>query len=299
MVEKRIMFLDLEWDQPRKYMRGDEKFLEIGAVRLEGDKKTSFFTFVNPFQRTKRKTLNMLRADYHAGIERAPVLDVACRQLISFAKEPDLIVIWSDNSKFMYDKMCKVSGITFESPVLIFQDQLALDEYYGRKMSFEKLLLSFVKEFDPSKAHNARQDAICLCSLYCRFMEIKKSVTDSDRLERLLEINSNPEIERIDRIRRFRGKPVTDSDIFEISEFFHLQCKSIFGFYEIETGYSRWHMYMKGGYVKSLSHNRGSRKKHSGFHMHKLKRKDAYSVLDYISRHDAAFGGVPLYKRCE
>ena len=167
---RRILFLDLEWDQKKNWFTGNEKIMEIGATLAEGAEITSFFTFVQHFGKVNIHTKQMLRANYME-IQKAPLLPEACKKLRKFAGEPDLIVIWSAYAVKMFSKMCNISGIEYSAPVLVLQDELSKDEYFGKQISFEKLSLSLVPEYDPAKAHNAGCDAKCLCSLY---MELQK-----------------------------------------------------------------------------------------------------------------------------
>ena len=62
--QRRILFLDLEWNQKNNWFTGNEKIMEIGATLAKGAEITSFFTFVQHFGKVNIHTKQMLRANY-------------------------------------------------------------------------------------------------------------------------------------------------------------------------------------------------------------------------------------------
>lgn len=118
----------------------------------------------------------------------------------------------------------------------------------------------------------------------------------------VLSIDACDEVRRIKRVKGYQSKPVDETKMHEIADFFGLKVSGKLDLIMLFTGYSYWQVYCdKNGYVKRLKHeNYTTREKtNNGYHEHKEFPKDVFSLFEYIYLHDENSNIKPIAEDLE
>lgn len=109
---------------------------------------------------------------------------------------------------------------------------------------------------------------------------------------------------KIQKVQRLKGKAVNETEIDEIANYYSLKCTKYENYITIETGYSKWIVFMKNGFVENVKHEnystRTSPTEHRpNYHNQKFFQKDIFSLFGYISSHDSQVTIKPVNEDME
>ncbi len=285
---ENILFLDLEWNQRLRRQSKRDELVEIGMTTCNGEKRETFFSHVKSAGLVNSRTRQILRTGAKDK-ETAADPKTICSKLTAGMAEADLIVMWSRETKNMLDLFLQKYGGECPDEVFFLQDILGENDISGEQISFERTCITYIDDYDSVMLHNAGYDSECLCRLFFLLKDAYcKAGNDGNIKAYMITMDPDGEKARTNSmIRKLAGKAVTDEEFAMLAGFFHLGCKEIFGFFEVRSGYSVWHVYLKDGYVSGLSHENYHPGDYHGFHHHEITDRDAYHVLDYIAKHDS------------
>ena len=288
MVEenkKKIMFLDLEWDQKRESsLSASDSLIEVGATILEGGEKIdSFFSYVrSPEKIISTSTLNILGIT--PGIVMgAPNIRVVGSRLEKYSQGVDFVVVWSEASKLAFELLLKNFCDLRDIPFVVIQEDIGKLINGGAYISMDKAMIRLFDEYNPCDAHNAKYDSECLSKLYKMFYE----EYDQNNLDTLKEKWNNGEkgLKEIKIIRACKGKAVSPDFIGNIANYFGFEWSVTGRYIYIYSSNTAWRLTYDGKYVCKVMHQNYTYNT-SGFHEHDIIYKDVFSVLLYIYGHE-------------
>lgn len=108
-----------------------------------------------------------------------------------------------------------------------------------------------------------------------------------DRLQLEWEPVDDGKYEKIKSVRNLKGKRVDFEQISLLIEYFQLQCVFYHTYLLVTTEYSMWKIYYDEGYVSKLEHeNYKYKNDRKGYHNQRVRKRDMFSVMEYIVNHD-------------
>lgn len=166
MLNNKMLFLDLEWQAGLREGDDDEFVLEVGAYFIQPDTKDKeFFYVANPYKPVRNKTYAFLRLSKRT-VSLSKTLKSVMKEFKLFAENPDYIVVWSEDTLRMFEKVSKMYGYQFKGRYIVLQPISNAAFGGGNMLAFENTLMALVPDYDPAQMHNALYDAKCLSQLY-------------------------------------------------------------------------------------------------------------------------------------